>query len=62
MQWTKAKASGDGACVEVAPLPDGGVAVKDSKQGHDGPILAYTSREFAAFLDGAKKGEFDHLI
>jgi Domain of unknown function (DUF397) len=27
----------------------------------DGPAIAYTAEEFHAFLDGAKKGEFDDL-
>jgi hypothetical protein len=47
--------------VEVAPLPDGGVAVRDSKDP-SGPILRYTPLEFAAFLHGARAGEFDDLI
>ena len=51
---------GGGACVEVAPV-DGGVAVRDSKD-RGGPVLAFTVAEFAAFLDGARNGEFDHLV
>jgi hypothetical protein len=60
--WTKAAASGSsGQCVEMRPGSDGGVEVRDSKHP-DGPTLQYTKAEFAAWLDGAKKGEFDHLI
>jgi len=38
----------------------GAIEVRDSKNP-DGPILRYTSAEWAAWLDGAKNGEFDHL-
>jgi len=44
--------------VEVANLPDGGRAVRDSKDPA-GPILRFTAREWAAFVGGAKDGEFD---
>lgn len=59
--WIRASGSlGTGNCVELTPLPDG-VAVRDSKDP-SGPWLRYTREEFRAFLDGAKKGEFDHLM
>lgn len=58
--WRKASASaGNGQCVEVAPL-NGGVAVWDSKTPN-GPVLRFTATEWAAWLDGAKNGEFDNL-
>jgi hypothetical protein len=61
-QWIKASRSGgDGNCVELRTR-DGDVEVRDSKAGESGPILRFTPAEFAAFLDGARKGEFDHLI
>jgi hypothetical protein len=41
---------------------NGGVEVRDSKAGESGVILRFTPAEFAAFLDGARNGEFDHLI
>jgi hypothetical protein len=44
-------------CVEVAFLDDG-VAVRDSKTP-DGPALRFTQAEWAAFVEGAKDGEFD---
>lgn len=58
--WRKAKRStAQGSdCVEVADLPAGGAAVRDSKNPH-GPMLEFTPAEWRAFLDGAKKGEFD---
>lgn len=58
--WIKAQASvGTGACAELLPAPDG-VHVRDSKD-RDGPVLRFTRAEWAAFLAGAKAGEFDHL-
>lgn len=45
-------------CVEVAPLADGGKAIRDSKD-QGGPVLHFTPSEWLAFLDGAKAGEFE---
>jgi len=56
-QWHKASASNTGGCVEVKQLADA-VYVRDSKD-RNGPMLRYTTTEWAAFLDGAKHGEFD---
>jgi hypothetical protein len=58
LHWFKSSASASGACVEVAHLPGGGVALRDSKDRAKGPHV-YTSREWEAFLIGAKNGEFD---
>jgi hypothetical protein len=59
--WIKAKLSGDqGSCVEMRHT-DAGVDVRDSKDPN-GPVLRFTKAEFAAWLDGANKGEFDHLV
>ena len=58
--WRKSQLSvNNGACVEVAPSA-GMVMVRDSKDPL-GPILAYTTAEWHAFLAGAKNGEFDDL-
>jgi hypothetical protein len=60
LAWRKAQSSiSNGACVEVASA-GGLVAVRDSKNPQ-GPVLAYTALEWRAFLDAAKKGEFDDL-
>ena len=57
--WRKASyCNGATACVEVAPLPDGGVALRDSKQP-DGPVLTFTGQEWWAFQRGVLAGEFD---
>jgi len=60
LTWRKATmSSADGSgCVEVAVLPTGGRAVRDSKDPY-GPVLIFTPHEWQCFLDGAKKGEFD---
>ncbi|MFG3659165.1 DUF397 domain-containing protein [Streptomyces sp. NPDC047706] len=61
-RWTKSRHSNaEGNCVEVAALVDGGVALRNSRDP-DGPALVYTAAELAAFLAGAKEGEFDHLV
>ena len=39
----------------------GVIMVADSKHP-GGPVLSYTLQEFDAFLDGAKKGEFDDFL
>jgi hypothetical protein len=58
--WKKSsRSNGNGGnnCVEVALAPDG-AAVRDSKDPH-GPALVFTTAEWAAFVGGAKDGEFD---
>ena len=57
--WRKADTSGDdGGCVEVANGPRGWKAVRDSTDP-TGPALIFNAHEWACFLDGARKGEFD---
>jgi Domain of unknown function (DUF397) len=61
LTWRKSRASNPrGDCVELARLSGGAVAVRNSRDPH-GPALVYTSAEIAAFLEGAKAGEFDDL-
>jgi hypothetical protein len=60
-EWIKARASNsEGSCVEMRRR-GGVVEVRDSKDP-DGGVLRYTPAEWAAWLDGAKKGEFDDLL
>jgi hypothetical protein len=59
--WIKAALSEGGEnCVEMRRY-SGAVEVRDSKDP-EGPSLRYAKAEFADWLDGAKKGEFDHLM
>ncbi|WP_055478063.1 DUF397 domain-containing protein [Sphaerimonospora mesophila] len=60
LSWRKSSFSGTngGDCVEVAELPDGGRAVRDSK-APDGAVLWFTRSEWAAFTAGVRAGEFD---
>jgi hypothetical protein len=60
--WQKSKRSNpSGNCVELAPLPGGGIAVRNSRDPN-GPALIYTPEEIAAFILGARDGDFDDLI
>ena len=59
LMWLRGGPCEAGTCVEVASVGEG-VAVRDSKD-QNGPILRFTPQEWAAFLAGAKAGEFDHL-
>lgn len=60
--WKKSRASNSrGNCVEMAKLSDGEVAVRNSRHP-DGPALIYRRAEIAAFLQGAKEGDFDDLL
>lgn len=58
--WRKSRRSGPqgGNCVEIATLPDGQVAIRNSRHPA-GPALVFTQGEWAAFVGGAKDGEFD---
>jgi hypothetical protein len=61
LTWQKAaRSQAAGYCVEVARCEDR-VAVRDSKSPELGALL-YTKAEFAAFVDGCRRGEFDHLL
>jgi hypothetical protein len=61
MNFRKARASADnGGCVEVARNGDK-VVVRDSKDPN-GPTLTFTAYEWACFLDGAGKQEFDFSV
>ncbi|MFF4763885.1 DUF397 domain-containing protein [Streptomyces sp. NPDC001292] len=55
--WRKASASGaENDCVEIAELPGGARAVRDSKNPEREP-LRFTASEWAAFRTGVLAGE-----
>lgn len=60
LDWRTSSFSGDNgnSCVEVAFLPDGGVAVRDTKDRTLAPHR-YTATEWDAFVAGVRAGEFD---
>jgi hypothetical protein len=61
-RWRKsARSSAQGNCVELALLPDTGVAVRNSRDP-EGPALVFTDAELQAFLGGVKDGDFDDLL
>jgi hypothetical protein len=57
--WRKSSHSGkEGNCVELARLPDGIVALRNSRDPH-GPALIHPADHLAGFLMAVKDGEFD---
>ena len=60
--WQKSRRSNpSGNCVEMAELPTGEIAVRNSRDP-DGAVLVYTREEVEAFVGGAKDGDFDHIL
>jgi hypothetical protein len=56
--WRKAqRSSQEGACVEVRAVDDL-VEVRDSKD-RSGPVLVFAPDGWMAFLEGARRGEFE---
>ncbi|GAA4499900.1 DUF397 domain-containing protein [Actinoallomurus oryzae] len=62
VRWQKShRSNSQGNCVELAKLPDGSVAVRNSRHPA-GPALVYTKAEIRALIQGAKAGDFDSLL
>ncbi len=62
VRWQKSHYSNSqGTCVEMALLPGGDIAVRNSRDPN-GPTLIYTKAEIQALLQGAKDGDFDNLL
>jgi hypothetical protein len=60
VEWQK-PCQGNDHCVEIAALPDGRAAVRNSTDP-GGPALIYTRAEIEALILGAKAGALDYLI
>jgi hypothetical protein len=58
LRWFKSSASSAAGCVEIAHLPGGGIALRDSKDRGRTPHV-FSPHEWECFLTGAKNGEFD---
>ncbi|WKV74187.1 DUF397 domain-containing protein [Streptomyces sp. PCS3-D2] len=56
--WLAAEGSNPSDRFEIAHLPGGAVAVRQSGDPARG-VLRYTAAEWSAYLDGAADGEFD---
>ena len=62
VNWQKSgRSNPSGNCVECAALPDGDVAVRNSRDPQ-GPALIYTPAEIEAFILGVRDGDFDNLL
>jgi hypothetical protein len=62
IRWRISSFSGNnGTCVEVAALPDGHIAVRNSTHPH-GTVTLFTRTEMSHWINGIKAGEFDDLI
>jgi hypothetical protein len=58
-RWFKSsRSNGQNNCVEACRLPDGGMAIRDTKDRSKAPHI-YTRDEWAAFIEGVRLGEFD---
>lgn len=57
--WFKSRrSSGNGACVEVAYVASGGLAMRDSKDP-SGPVLEFSAMVWREFVGAIRAGEFD---
>ncbi len=56
--WITSRFCNNSACVQVAHLPGGMVALRDSKNTAR-PAHFFDREEWAAFITGVKAGDFD---
>jgi Domain of unknown function (DUF397) len=56
--FTSSKSSGNGQCTMCARLPDGGMAVKDSKDP-DGPVLLFSAGQWRAFTQDIRLNDLN---
>lgn len=55
--WRRPKCGTHGSCVEIAHLPEGGVAIRDGKSGDASPVLRFTADEWDAFTAAIRTAE-----
>ncbi|MEP7023331.1 MAG: DUF397 domain-containing protein [Actinomycetota bacterium] len=60
-QWIKSRACSADGCVEIAHLPGGDVAFRDSKDIGKAAHV-FDRAEWSAFLAGVRNGEFDFPV
>ncbi|MFI0405257.1 DUF397 domain-containing protein [Actinomadura sp. 3N508] len=61
-QWRRSAHCGaSNTCVEVASLVGSSdfIGARDAKYGTQSPVLSFSQREWRAFVERAKNGEFD---
>lgn len=61
--WTRSSlcSADQPSCVEVAAVPPDLVLVRDSKNPDKANVQCYSRAEWTAFLDGARRGDFDAI-
>jgi predicted secreted Zn-dependent protease len=60
LSWRVARRCNGGACVQVAATSDG-ILIGSSLQP-EGPVIACSPAEWAAFVEGIRQGDFDDLL
>ncbi len=60
LSWRVAHRCDAGGCVRVAANADM-IVIGDTKNP-DGPMLSYTRKEWATFVEGIREGDFDDLL
>jgi hypothetical protein len=59
LSWTVSKLCNAGNCVEIAT--DGREYFIGDSKTHGCPVLAYSREAWITFVDGVKRGDFEHL-
>jgi Domain of unknown function (DUF397) len=58
LPWRRSSFCTGSTCLEVASLPDGRTALRDSKAGQSGAVLVFSAAEWESFIGGVRAGEF----